>query len=138
MPLRIGSSVGIVAGVLGGLCAGLAMTAGAASPAAAPATSDYEIVRATFSAEGETAEGTARCSGGKFVLGGGGRVLGEGVPRYTLVASDPVGPSGWTAAFVRTPEAPPPPLVPGAPPPKEEENETETDFEVSAVCAAVH
>ncbi len=137
MPLRIGSSVGIAVGVLGGLCAGVAMTAGAVTPAAAPpATSDYEIVRATFSAEGETAESTARCTAGKFVLGGGGRVLGEGAPRYTLVASDPVGPSGWTAAFVRMPEPePPPPLVPGSPP-AEEEGETETEFEVSAVCAA--
>jgi hypothetical protein len=137
MPLRMGWSLGIAVGALGGLCAGVAMTAGAVTPAAAPAASDYEIVRATFSAEGETAEGTARCTAGKFVFGGGGRVLGEGAPRYTLVASDPVGPSGWTAAFVRTPEAePPPPLVPGSPP-AEEEGETETDFEVSAVCAAM-
>jgi hypothetical protein len=136
MPLRIGSSLGIAVGVLGGLCVGLAMTAGAASPVAAPTTSDYEIVQATFSAEGETAEGTARCTAGKFVLGGGGRVLGEGTPRYTLVASDPVGPSGWTAAFVRMPEPEsPPPLVPGSPP-AEEEGQGETDFEVSAVCAA--
>jgi hypothetical protein len=46
------------------------------------------------------------------------------------VASDPVGPSGWTAAFVRTAE--PPSLVPGRP---EKEEEGETEFEVSAVCA---
>jgi hypothetical protein len=124
--------------VVAGVGAGVAVSADAAGPAGAPAASDYEIVRATFSAGGDTAEGTARCSGGKFVLGGGGRVLGEGVPRYTLVASDPIGPSGWTAAFVRAPEPePPPPLVPGSPP-AEEEGESETEFEVSAVCGAVH
>ncbi len=136
MPLGVRRSLVLLCTAFGGLAAGLAVSAGAASPGVAPATADYEIVRATFSAAGETAEGTARCSGGKLVFGGGGRVLDEGVPRYTLVASDPTGPSGWTAAFVRTAE-PPPPLVPGTPPPEtEEESDAETEFEVSAVCAA--
>ncbi|MGH8972672.1 MAG: hypothetical protein ACRD0C_05650 [Acidimicrobiia bacterium] len=131
MPLRLRRSLVVLCTVLGGVGAGVAVSAGAASDGAAPSAFDYEIVRATFSAGGETAEGTARCSDGKFVFGGGGRVLGEGVPGYTLVASDPTGPSGWTAAFVRTAE-PEPPLVPGGP----AEEEDETEFEISAVCAA--
>ena len=133
MSLRLGSYVGMAVGVLAGLCAGVAVTASAAGPA--PVSSDateYEIVRATFKAGGQTADGTARCSPGKFVFGGGGRVLGDGTPRYSLVASDPTGPSGWTAAFVRLPEPEGPPLVPGQP----SEEESETEFEITAVCAA--
>ena len=135
MALRTGSSLsvtaGLLAGLLGGLCAGVMVSAGAA-PSDPP--SGYEIVRATFSSGDETAEGTARCSDGTFVFGGGGRVLGEGVPGYTLVASDPTGPSGWTAAFVRTerPEESPP-LLPGGQ--QAEEEQPEIEFEVTAVCA---
>jgi hypothetical protein len=131
MSLRIGSSVGIAVGLLGGLFAGVAVSAGATGPATGPPVSDYEIVRSTFSAGGQTAEGSARCSDGKLVMGGGGRVLDEGARHYAIVASDPAGPSGWSAVFVRHPEAS---IIPGAPAP---EGDGETEFEVSAVCAAV-
>lgn len=131
MSLRIGSSVGIAVGLLGGLFAGVAVSAGATGPATGPQVSDYEIVRSTFSAGGQTAEGSARCSDGKLVMGGGGRVLDEGARHYAIVASDPTGPSGWSAVFVRHPEGS---VIPGGPAP---EGEGETKFEVSAVCAAV-
>ncbi|MGH9034348.1 MAG: hypothetical protein ACRD0O_01170 [Acidimicrobiia bacterium] len=141
MPFRIGSSLGIAAGLLGGLFAGLAVSAGAAAPnvptasqAPAPSATDYEIVRSTFSAKGQSADGTARCSEGKLVMGGGARVLDEGTRHYAIVASDPLGPSGWSATFVRHPEAEGSPVVPGRPAPEEE---GETEFEVTAVCAAV-
>jgi hypothetical protein len=132
MSLRIGSSVGIAVGLLGGLFAGVAVSAGATGPGAGPQVSDYEIVRSTFSGGGQTAEGSARCSEGKLVMGGGGRVLDEGARYYAMVASDPAGPSGWSAVFVRHPEEP---IIPGRPAP---EGEGETEFEVSAVCTAVH
>lgn len=132
MSLRFGSSVGIAVGLLGGLCAGVVVSAGATGPQAAPPVANYEIVRATFSASGETAEGSARCSDGKLVMGGGGRVLDEGVRHYTMVASDPAGPSGWTAVFARHPEEGS--VIPGGP---GSEREGKTEFEVSAVCAAV-
>ncbi|MGH8993914.1 MAG: hypothetical protein ACRDYV_05485 [Acidimicrobiia bacterium] len=141
MPHRMRSSLGIAAGLLGGLLAGVMVSAGAA-PTDAPAPSDYEIVRSTFSASGESAEGTAQCSKGKLVLGGGARVLDDGVRHYAIVASDPMGPSGWSATFVRHPEtrSEETPIVPGAPGAEEEpedEGPGETDFEVSAVCAVV-
>jgi hypothetical protein len=132
MPLRIGASLGIAFGLLGGLLfAGVAVSAGTTGPAAASQVAGYEIVRSSFSAGGPTAEGSARCSAGKFVMGGGGRVLDEGALHYAMVASDPVGPSGWSATFVRHPEGS---VVPGASAP---EKDGETEFEVSAVCAAV-
>jgi hypothetical protein len=131
MPLRIGASLGVAFGLLGGLFAGVAVNAGAAGPATGPPVSDYEIVRSTFSAAGQTAEGSARCSEGRLVMGGGGRVLDEGARHFAIVASDPVGPSGWSAVFVRHPEAS---AIPGRPAP---DGEGETEFEVSAVCAAV-
>lgn len=149
MPFRIGSSLGIAAGLLGGLCAGLAVSAGAASPnapaaseAPAPSGTDYEIVRSTFSDAGDSVDGTAACTRGKLVMGGGARVLDEGTKYYAIVASDPMGPSGWSATFARHPEAQaeaePGPVLPGAPPPDEEEQEpAETGFEVTAVCAVV-
>jgi len=134
MSLRFGSSVGIAVGLFGGLCAGVAVSAGAAGPA--PQVSDYEIVRSTFSAGGETAAGSARCSDGKLVMGGGGRVLDEGARHYAIVASDPAGPSGWSAVFVRHPEGS---VLPDRPAPGRpaSEGEGETQFEVSAVCAGV-
>lgn len=131
MSLRIGPSLGVAFGLLGGLFAGVAVSAGATGPAAGPQVSDYEIVRSTFSARGQTAEGSARCSDGKLVMGGGGRVLDEGARYYAIVASDPAGPSGWSAVFVRHPEGS---IVPGGP---ASEGERETEFEVSAVCTAV-
>jgi hypothetical protein len=133
MRLRIRPSLGIAFGLLGGLFAGVAMSAGATGSAAGPPVSDYEIVRATFSGTGPTAEGSARCSDGKLVMGGGGRVLDEGARLYAMVASDPAGPSGWSAVFVRHPEGSEGPVIPGRPAPEE----GETEFEVSAVCAAV-
>jgi hypothetical protein len=134
MRLRIGPSLGIALGLLGGLFAGVAVSAGATGSAAGPPVSDYEIVRATFTAGGPTAEGSARCSEGKLVMGGGGRVLDEGMRLYAMVASDPAGPSSWSAVFVRHPEGSEGPVIPGRPAP---EGEGETEFEVSAVCAAV-
>lgn len=130
MPLRIRPSLGIAFGLLGGLFAGVAVSAGAAGTAGPP-VSDYEIVRSTFSAGGDTAEGSARCSQGKLVMGGGGRVLDEGGRHYAIVASDPAGPSGWSAVFVRHRESS---VIPGGSAP---EGDGETEFEVSAVCAAV-
>ena len=136
MSHRLRRNVGVLAGTLGGLFAGWAVSAGAAGPAATPTprASDYEIVRATFTAGGPTAEGSARCSEGKLVMGGGGRVLDEGMRLYAMVASDPAGPSSWSAVFVRHPEGSEGPVIPGRPAP---EGEGETEFEVSAVCAAV-
>lgn len=135
MRLRIGPSLGIALGLLGGLFAGVAVSAGATGSAAGPPVSDYEIVRATFSGTGPTAEGSARCSDGKLVMGGGGRVLDEGAQLYAMVASDPAGPSSWSAVFVRHPEGSGSgPVIPGRPAPEEQ---GETEFEVSAVCAAV-
>lgn len=131
MPLRIGPSLGVAIGLLGGLFAGVAVSAGATGPAAGPPVSDYEIVRSTFSAGEQVVEGSARCSQGKLVMGGGGRVLDEGALDYAIVASDPVGPSGWSATFVRHQEAS---IIPGGPAP---EGDGETEFEVSAVCAVV-
>ncbi|MGH9042084.1 MAG: hypothetical protein ACRDZ3_17835 [Acidimicrobiia bacterium] len=136
MPLRIGSSLGIAMGLFAGLLAGVAVSAGAAAPSTPPRT-DYEIVRATFSASGEAADGIARCSDGKLVMGGGGRVLDEGARNYAIVASDPAGPSAWTATFVRHPESTSSSPTPGLPGRQEPEEPPETDFEVSAVCAAV-
>lgn len=132
MPLRIGSSLGIAAALLGGLCTGVAVSAGAASNG--PAAADYEIVRSTFSSRGQTAEGMARCSDGKLVMGGGARVLDEGIQHYAIVASDPAGPSGWSATFARHPEGSS--VLPGGPS-SGEGDEGETEFEISAVCAAV-
>ena len=129
MPLR--RSLFAVIGTLSGVLAGVAVSAGAASPADGPPVSDYEIVRSTFSAGGETAEGSARCSNGKLVMGGGARVLDEGARHYVIVASDPAGPFGWSAVFIRHPEAS---VIPGGP---ASEGEGEMEFEVSAVCAAV-
>ncbi len=134
MPLRIGSFLGIAVALLAALGAGVAVSAGAASPGAAPAATDYEIVRSTFSAGGQMAEGTARCSDGKLVMGGGARVLDEGTRYYAIVASDPSGPSGWSATFVRHPEGSS--VLPGGPSSDEGEG-GETDFEISAVCATV-
>lgn len=108
--------------------------------------SGYEIVRANFLATEDTVDGTARCSDGKMVLGGGGRVIEDDHRRYLLAASEPAGPSGWTAVFVRAPEPPAareePPRLPGppsgddgdegSPPP-----EPEAHFEVSAICAVL-
>ena len=143
MPLRIGSSLRVTAGVtagllLGGLGAGAMVSAGAA-PDDAPAA-NYEIVRSSFSDAGESVEGTAVCSKGKLVMGGGARVLDEGTKHYAIVASDPLGPSGWSATFVRHPEGRPekePILPPGPGAEQEEEQPAETGFEVTAVCAAV-
>lgn len=135
MPLRIGSSSRIAAGVLAGLCAGLGagvvMSAGAAP--GDRHSEDYEIVRSTFSGAGDEEEGSALCSKGKLVMGGGGRVLDEGTRHYALVASDPVGPAGWSATFVRHPEANGSPIGPG----NGASEDGRTDFEVTAVCAAV-
>jgi hypothetical protein len=143
MPLRFGSSPGIAAGVVagllvGGLVAGVVVSAGAAPDS--PPASQYEIVRSTFSDHTDPVEGTAVCSKGKLVMGGGARVLDEGTKHYTIVASDPMGPSGWSASFARHPEAraEETPIVPGAPGgEQEEEQPAETEFEVTAVCAAV-
>ena len=134
MPLRIGSSLGIAAGVLAGLGAGAAVRVEAVS--SDPPAEDYEIVRSTFSERGDTAEGTAVCSNGKLVMGGGGRVLDEGIRHYALVASDPLGPSGWSATFARHPEAEERPVVPAGPAPAQDGG-GETEFEITAVCAAV-
>ncbi len=51
-----------------------------------------------------------------------------------MVASDPTGPTGWSATFVRHPEGGAPPVGPGNGAPEED---GETEFEVTAVCAAV-
>jgi hypothetical protein len=129
--------------LLGGLSAGVMVSAGAALDD--PPAADYEIVRSSFSDGGQSVEGTARCSNGKLVMGGGARVLDEGTMYYAIVASDPLGPSGWSATFARHPEteaeAEPSPIVPGTPAPgpgpEEEEEPGETEFEVSAVCATI-
>jgi hypothetical protein len=136
MPLRIGSSLriaaGLLAGLLAGLGAGVMVSAGAAS--SDPRAENYEIVRSTFSGGGESAEGTAMCSKGKLVMGGGGRVLDEGIRHYAIVASDPLGPSGWSVTFVRHPEAESRPILPGG----SAQEEAKAEFEVTAVCATVH
>lgn len=159
MSIGVRRSFGVLVGIAAGLMAGLAVGAGAA-PEGSPRPSDYEIVRTTFHAGERTAEGTARCSSGKLVMGGGARVVtGNGLD-YAIVASDPTGPYGWTAAFVRPEEEPPaeepaeeepeedPPLVPGVPATgedpdqedggeEEEAEATKAEFEVSAVCATI-
>jgi hypothetical protein len=93
--------------------------------------SNYEIVRATFSAHGRTAIGTATCSPGKLVLGGGGRPLDEDATSYLLRASEPAGPSAWSVGFIRPENSPLPsddqPIGEGQ----------DVHFEVSAVCAQI-
>ncbi len=161
MPLRLRTLVATALALGGAVWAGAAMAQSETGPPAGGELSGYEIVRANFLASDDRAEGTARCSPGKMVLGGGARVIDEDQTRYLLTASEPAGPSGWTAVFVRAPEPPAPepesgpdPLLPdptgpdefgpGEPGPDEpdpdegtEAEESETHFEVSAVCATL-
>lgn len=162
MSIGVHRSFGVLIGIAAGLLAGVAVGAGAA-PEESPRPSDYEIVRTTFHAGERTAEGTASCSEGKLVMGGGGRVVTGNGLGYTIVASDPTGPYGWTATFARPEEEPPeeapaetepeedPPTLPGVPaageepeqdggeedPEDETAEERKAEFEVSAVCATI-
>ena len=134
MPLRIGSSLGLAMGLLGGLLAGVAVSAGAAAPSAPPGLTTRSSGPPS-PARARRRTGPRRCSDGKLVMGGGGRVLDEGARWYAIVASDPAGPSAWTATFVRHPEQES--STPGLPGRQAPEEPPVTDFEVSAVCAAV-
>ena len=107
--------------------------------------SGYEIARNTFLTAGankETSvEGTATCSSGKLVLGGGGRVIRGDQTAWHLSASEPAGPTTWTAVFTRTPPPPEPeepePLLPTPAAQEEPTPQGESQFEVSAVCAVL-